>query len=78
MSDNIEAGAPEGIYSVKMEPSDTPWNGGTDHRADRIWLAGMAMQALLAQGSTDVYRIAHQSYAMADAMLEVEESAFTD
>lgn len=39
----------------------------------RLWLAGMAMQALVQAGSTDVYNIARQSYAMADAMLEVEQ-----
>jgi hypothetical protein len=36
----------------------------------------MAMQAMLAKGNTDAYQIAHQSYQMADVMLEVEESAF--
>jgi uncharacterized membrane protein len=42
-------------------------------RDDRLWLAGLAMQALVAQGSNDVWRIAHQSLAMADALLEAEE-----
>lgn len=43
---------------------------------DRLWLAGMAMQALVKAGSTDVYNIARQSYAMADVMLEVQFDAF--
>jgi hypothetical protein len=73
MSDNIEAGAPEGIYSVKMEPSALTWASGSDRAADRLWLAGMAMQALVGQGSSDVRRIAHQSWAMADAMLWAED-----
>jgi hypothetical protein len=47
-----------------------------DHYDKRLWLAGMAMQAMLAKGNTDAYQIAHQSYQMADVMLEVEESAF--
>jgi len=73
MSDNIEAGAPEGLYSVEMgleEP--TAWR---DHKRaeDRLWLAGMAMQGLVGQGSSDVYRIAHQAWAMADAMLWAED-----
>lgn len=72
MSDNIEQGAPEGIYSVEMgleEP--TAWR---DHKRaeDRLWLAGMAMQALI-RDDRDMYGIAHQSWAMADAMLEVEK-----
>lgn len=42
-------------------------------RDDRMWLSGMAMQGLIAQGGSDVWRMAHQSWQMADAMLEVEE-----
>lgn len=38
----------------------------------RFWLAGLAMQALVQAGSHDVYYIARQSFAMADAMMEVE------
>ncbi len=72
MTDNTESGAPEGIYSVEMafeEP--TAWR---DHKRaeDRLWLAGMAMQALI-RDDRDMYGIAHQAYAMADAMLEVGE-----
>lgn len=71
MKDEIEAGAPEGIYSVNMAPpSPTPANGA-DRAADRLWLAGLAMQVLALAGH-DMYNIAHQSWAMADAMLEVE------
>ena len=71
MSDNIEQGAPEGLYSVEMgleEP--TAWR---EHKRaeDRLWLAGMAMQALI-RDDRDMYGIAHQAWAMADAMLEVE------
>jgi hypothetical protein len=66
MSDNIEQGAPEGLYSVKMEPSALTWGSGSD----RLWLAGLAMQALISSGSHDVYGIVRQSYAIADAMLE--------
>lgn len=72
MSDNIEQGAPEGIYSVKMEPGTLAWDAGADRAADRLWLAGMAMQALISSGSHDVYGIVRQSYAMADAMLDAE------
>ena len=43
------------------------------YRAERLHLAGLAMQALVAQGSSDVWRIARQSFAMADAMLEVDD-----
>ena len=75
MSENIEAGAPEGIYSVNMAPpSPTPTNGA-DRSADRLWLAGLAMQALIQARGNDMYNIAHQSWAMADAMLEVEGNA---
>ena len=72
MTKDIEAGAPEGIYSVNMAPpSPTPANGA-DRSADRLWLAGLAMQALIEARGHDMYNIAHQSWAMADAMLEVE------
>ena len=74
MTDNIEAGAPEGLYSVKMAPPSTTPADGADRAADRLWLAGMAMQALIADGR-DMYNIARQSWAMADAMLEVEGNA---
>lgn len=40
---------------------------------DRLWLAGMAMQALIAQGGSDVWRMAYQSFDMADTMLEVAD-----
>ena len=74
MSDNTEAGAPEGLYSVKMAPhSPTPANGA-DRAADRLWLAGMAMQALI-RDDRDMYSIARLSWAMADRMLEVENDA---
>lgn len=46
-----------------------------DRAADRLWLAGLAMQALIQARGNDMYNIAHQSWAMADAMLEVEASA---
>jgi hypothetical protein len=72
MSGNIEQGAPEGIYSVKMEPGTLSWSGGADRAADRLWLAGLAMQALISSGSHDVYGIVRQAWSMADAMLEVE------
>jgi hypothetical protein len=70
MSDNTEHGAPEGLYSVKMElEAHKAWE---DHKRaeDRLWLAGMAMQALI-RDDRDMYSIAYQSWAMADAMLEV-------
>ena len=74
MKDDIETGAPEGLYSVKMAPhSPTPTNGA-DRAADRLWLAGLAMQALI-RDDRDMYSIAHQSWAMADRMLEVEDDA---
>ena len=74
MSDNIEAGAPEGLYSVKMEQSALTWGSGSDRAADRLWLAGLAMQALISSGSHDVYGIVRQAWSMADAMLEVENN----
>lgn len=43
------------------------------HGEKRLRLAGLAMQALVAQGSSDVWRIARQSFAMADALLEVAD-----
>ena len=73
MSDTTEAGAPEGIYSVKMTPSSLTLANGADRAADRLWLAGLAMQALIQARGNDMYNIAHQSWAMADAMLEVEK-----
>jgi hypothetical protein len=74
MKNDIEAGAPEGLYSVKMAPpSPTPANGA-DRAADRLWLAGLAMQALI-RDDRDMYTIARQSWAMADRMLEVEGDA---
>lgn len=72
MTDNIEAGAPEGLYSVKMAPHSPTPPDGADRAADRLWLAGLAMQALVQARGNDMYNIAHQSFAMADAMLEVE------
>lgn len=59
--------APEGTYSAE-EP--TAWK---EHKRaeDRLWLAGLAMQALIQARNSDMYNIAHQSWAMADAMLEV-------
>ena len=39
---------------------------------DRLWLAGMAMQALVGLNLSDVHTIARQAYAMADAMLDAE------
>jgi len=71
MTDNIEAGAPEGFYSVKMAPPSPTPTYGADRAADRLWLAGLAMQALI-RDDRDMYTIARQSWAMADAMLEVE------
>ena len=66
---------PEGIYSDDMvQPSLVPTNGA-DRAGDRLWLAGMAMQGLVAHGSSDMYNIARQSWAMADAMLEAEYDA---
>jgi hypothetical protein len=66
-----QSGAPEGLYSAEIgfeEP--TAWQ---DHKRaeDRLWLAGMAMQALVGLNIADVHTIARQAYAMADAMLEV-------
>jgi imidazoleglycerol phosphate dehydratase HisB len=62
--------APEGTYSAEIgfeEP--TAWQ---DHKRaeDRLWLAGMAMQALI-RDDRDMRMIAEQAWAMADAMLEV-------
>jgi hypothetical protein len=71
MTDDIEAGAPEGLYSVKMAPPSPTPADGADRAADRLWLAGLAMQALI-RDDRDMYTIARQSWAMADAMLEVE------
>jgi hypothetical protein len=71
MTDDIEAGAPEGLYSVKMAPPSPTPTDGEDRSADRLWLAGLAMQALI-RDDRDMYTIARQSWAMADAMLEVE------
>lgn len=63
----------KGPHSDEMVlPSLIPTNGA-DRAGDRLWLAGMAMQALVQAGSMDIWHIAHQSYAMADAMLEVGE-----
>ena len=55
--------------SEYLTPDDTAWR---DHKRadDRLWLAGMAMQALI-RDDRDMYGIAHQAWAMADAMLEV-------
>lgn len=74
MSDNTEAGAPEGIYSVNMAPSSLTITNGADRAADRLWLAGLAMQAMI-RDDRDMYSIARQSWAMADRMLEVEDDA---
>jgi hypothetical protein len=38
----------------------------------RLLLAAMITQGLVGSGSNDVYRIAHQAFAMADALIEVE------
>ena len=72
MTKDIEAGAPEGLYSVKMAPPSPTPAVAASYAADRLWLAGMAMQALIQARGNDMYNIAHQSFAMADAMLEVE------
>lgn len=63
----------KGPYSDEMvSPSPTPTDGA-DRAADRLWLAGLAMQALIQARYSDMYNVAHQSWAMADAMLEVGE-----
>jgi hypothetical protein len=67
-----EQGAPEGLYSVEMLRGSVTPTCEEDRTADRLWLAGMAMQALVGAGSHNVWDIARQAYAMADAMLEVE------
>jgi len=72
MKDDIEQGAPEGLYSVKMTPSSLTLAHMANRSSDRLWLAGLAMQALIQARGNDMYNIAHQSWAMADAMLEVE------
>jgi hypothetical protein len=72
MKDDIEQGAPEGLYSVEMMQGRPMPVNGADRAADRLWLAGLAMQALIQARGHDMYNIAHQSWAMADAMLEVE------
>jgi hypothetical protein len=59
----------KGPHSGEIGVDTLAW---ADRSADRLWLAGMAMQGLIAQGSMDIWHIAHQAYAMADAMLEVE------
>ena len=74
MKNDTEAGAPEGIYSVNMTPSSLTFPNGADRAADRLWLAGMAMQAMI-RDDRDMYSIARQSWAMADRMLEVEDDA---
>lgn len=62
----------KGPYSDEMVlPSLIPTNGA-DRAGDRLWLAGMAMQALI-RDDRDMYSIAHQAWAMADVMLEVGE-----
>jgi hypothetical protein len=71
MTKDIEAGAPEGLYSVKMAPPSPTPTDGADRAADRLWLAGLAMQAMI-RDDRDMYSIARQSWAMADRMLEVE------
>lgn len=72
MKDEIEAGASEGIYSVNVAlPNPIPTHVA-NRSADRLWLAGLAMQALIEARGHDMYNIARQSWAMADAMLEVE------
>ena len=61
------------MTDVKInETSEDGCVGVKDH-GQRLHLAGLAMQALVAQGSSDVWRIAHQSFAMADAMLEIAD-----
>lgn len=74
MKNDIEAGAPEGIYSVNMAPPNQTPADGADRAADRLWLAGLAMQAMI-RDDRDMYSIARQSWAMADRMLEVEDDA---
>jgi hypothetical protein len=74
MKNDIEAGAPEGLYSVKMAPPSPTPTDGADRAADRLWLAGLAMQAMI-RDDRDMYSIARQSWAMADRMLEVEGDA---
>ncbi len=72
MIDSTNAGAPEGLYSVKMARTGLAPTDGADRAADRLWLAGLAMQALIGEGR-DMYNIAQQSWAMADVMLEAEK-----
>jgi len=60
-----------GPYSAEIgfeEP--TAWQ---DHKRaeDRLWLAGMAMQALI-RDDRDMRMIAKQAWALADTMLEAE------
>lgn len=64
--------APEGTHSAEMGFGTMAWGSGADRAADRLWLAGMAMQALVNLNLADVHTIARQAYAMADAMLEAD------
>lgn len=67
-----EQNAPEGTFSGEIGLGNLAWGSSSDRSADRLWLAGMAMQALVGLNLSDVHTIARQAYAMADAMLEVE------
>lgn len=49
-----------------VPPSPTPTK-----TQDRLWLAAMAMQAVIQAGGGDAHEIARQSFLMADVMLEV-------
>ena len=60
-----------GPYSAGISFEEpTSWQ---DHKRaeDRLWLAGMAMQALAKVG-VEMEFIAEQAWALADAMLEAE------
>jgi hypothetical protein len=60
------------LEGIKMDQGYLGIGEGQDRAVNRLWLAGMAMQALVGLNLADVHTIARQAYAMADAMLEAD------
>ena len=60
------------LEGTKMDQGYLGIGKGQDRAVNRLWLAGMAMQALVGLNLADVHTIARQAYAMADAMLEAD------
>ena len=64
--------APDGTYSAEIGFEEPTARKDHKRAEDRLWLAGMAMQALIIGSNYDGPKIVEQAWAMADVMLEAQ------